>query len=398
MTPDDSAEDQGVSPAQPSPIGGQAPSAALVAMILALGVLVGYGMGWFSFKSPWNPSAGAPVLYDERLVTSVYEEASQAVVEINVATSRLSRTFAGSGFVVDDAGHIVTNHHVVDFDGDISVKLSDGRVLPATKLGTSPADDLAVLKVAAEDVAGIKPLRLADSDEVQPGQLAIAIGSPFRQFNAVTVGVVSGVGRSRGSVLNRPIPNLVQTDAALNPGNSGGPLLDAHGEVIGVNSSVQLAGGVQIGVGFAISSNTLKGVLPDLMTPGEFKRPWIGVSSPGELTPGDFAALGASVKGGVYVYQVCSGSPGDMARLRGDLHESCDITDAERATLGLGPRPNPTGRADIITAVDGIQVASVAEMVSYFNTLRPGDTVTLTVLRDDKTQEVDVTLAAWGGM
>ena len=367
---------------RPSTIGRRSPTGIIVG-VLALGLLIGYAMGWISFQSPWAVDSTPPALFDEELVTSLVEDASRAVVEISV--SRRTQNPAGrtpsiegaaSGFLVDNAGHIVTSHHVVNGADNITVHLFDGRTLQAATLGVSPADDLALLKVDPHEVAGIEPLPLADSDLLVPGQMAIAIGSPFRNFNSVSVGVVSGIGRTRASVLRRPIPNLVQTDAALNPGNSGGPLLNSSGEVIGINSSVRLVSSVQIGVGFAVPSNTLQGILPDLMVPGEIKRPWIGISGT-SLTRSMSDTLHLSVESGIYVRQVWEGSPAERARLRSD------------------PQRVPTGEGDVVTAVDGVQVASISDMVSYLNTLKPGDQVTLTIVRNKKTEQVGLTLDPW---
>ena len=383
MIPDSVPETDNESPGERAFSAAPSASAGLVIGVLALGIVVGLAMGWISFGSPESARSTPPALYDEELVTSVYEDASGAVVGISVIpqpTGGLSRTTfreeTGSGFLVDDAGHIVTNHHVVEGSGEITVQLFDGRTLPATKLGTSPADDLALLQVDPQEVAGIDPLPLADSDMSRPGQMAIAIGSPFGDLNSVTVGVVSGLGRSRPSVLLRPIPDLVQTDAALNPGNSGGPLLNSSGEVIGVNSSVRVVSSVQIGVGYAIPSNTLKDILPDLLNPGVVRRPWIGISGT-PLTRNMSVSLALPSESGIYVNRVWDGSPAQKAGLRGD------------------PRRIPSGQGDIIVAVDGNPVASFSDMVSYFNSLRPSDQVTLTILRDKETHQVDITLAEW---
>ena len=206
--------------------------------------------------------------------------------------------------------------------------------------------------------------------------MAIAIGSPFEELNSVSVGVVSGIGRSRKSVLNRPIPDLVQTDAALNPGNSGGPLLNADGEVIGVNSSVQVLSSMQVGVGFAISTKTLNSILPDLRNSEEIKRAWLGIQ--GRELDKDYAtALGVMPEKGIYVLGVCRGSPADGARL---------IADDQFSASGLG---------DIITAVDGQPLESVADLTSYLNDFRPGDRVTLTVVRRNREYRVDVGLEEW---
>ena len=359
------------------------PGGRLVATLVA-GILVGFVLGWMAFGSPWSAETAAPVLFDEKLVTSLFEKAGPAVVDVIVIprTSGFPRASgpasSGSGFLVDGEGHIVTNHHVVEDAGDITVRLSDGRELPATLLGTSRADDLALLQVAAADVAGIAHLPLADSDAVTPGEMAIAIGSPFGESNSLTVGVVSGTGRNIISDLRRPIPDLIQTDAALNPGNSGGPLLDSNGEVIGVNTSVRFVASAESGVGLAVSSNTVRSILSELMTPGEFSRPWIGISG-APITRSLSASLDLPSDTGVYVIRVWEDSPAASAKLRGD------------------DGVVPTGRGDVIIAVDGGPVISVVDMVGYFNTRRPGDTVTLTLIREDETKNVNVTLAPWMG-
>ena len=358
-------------------------SAAYVFRILVLGVALGLVIGLALFRSPWGLGGPAP-LYDEDLVTSTFEKASPAVVEIVVVPARRISQFpgatpelTGSGFIADDQGHIVTNNHVIDVPGEITVRLYDGRKVSATRLGSSPADDLAVIKIDAEAVEGITPLRLADSDAVVPGQMAIAIGSPFREVNSISVGVVSGINRSRASnELRRPIPGLVQTDAALNPGNSGGPLLNAAGEVIGVNSAVQVVSNVQIGVGYAIPSNTVADLLPDLKAGGEYKRPWLGVSGV-PLTREIADALNLTSDKGIYVNQVYRNSPAASASLKGASLRSSRL------------------KGDVILAVDGDPVESITDMVSRFNRHRPGDTIWLTIERDNQSVDINVTLASW---
>jgi len=368
---------------------GHGPSLGLVVTLIFSGMVLGLLLALFATQSPWLPRWGQAPLYDEALITALVERASPAVVEVSI--NRLTAVERGSGFLVDTEGHIVTNQHVVANPGELTVLMADGRTLEGTLLGTSRADDLAVLKVDAQEVAGIAPLSLANSDDIRLGQLAIAIGSAFAQFNSVTVGVVSGTQRSQtsrlqqgaGGTVFRPLPELVQTDAALNPGNSGGPLLDRDGRVIGVNSAVQLEGNsfdvsIQTGVGFAVSSNTLRDILPELMSPGEFLRPWLGVSSR-PLTRVQFRYLDVDVEQGVYVTLVCAGSPADISGLRGD-----------RFNL------RPSGRGDLITAIDGNPVVEVSDIVTRLNDLRPGDSVTLSVIREKQHREVDVILAPWG--
>jgi 2-alkenal reductase len=345
--------------------------------LVAFGMLLGLALAWGSFGAT-QPTA----LFDEGQVTSVFERASPAIVEIGV--SQLFSQQSGSGFFVDAEGHIVTNAHIVSMAGDVRVTLHDGRTLDATLLGSSRADDLAILQVDPDLASDIEPLRLADSDRVIPGQLAIAIGSPYENTNSVTVGVVSGRGRSQVGSLNRPVPELIQTDAALNPGNSGGPLLNSSGEAIGVVSAVQIdpsrfgtGASLQTGVGFAVSSNTVRQLLPSLLQPEEYKRPWIGILS-GPLTPSQTRVLGMPVEKGVYVSGVCRDSPAERAGLQYD-----DF------------RTVPSGRGDFITAVDGESISSVADIVEHLNTLRPGDRVDLTIIREGQEQSVGVTLDEW---
>jgi S1-C subfamily serine protease len=363
------------------PSGGGA-SRTLVVALLAIGLLFGYSLGLFSSSSSGGNTSDPTVLYDEKTVTSVFEDASPAVVQITVTLATpaggLGRpiTGSGSGFLIDREGHIVTNNHVVDGAERLTLRLSDGRTLAATRLGSSPADDLAVLQVDAEEVSGIDPLTLADSSEVRPGQLALAVGSPFQNFNSVTAGVVSGTGRGPASVLRRPIPDMIQTDAALNPGNSGGPLLNSDGEVIGVNSSIRTGSTAveDFRIGFAVPSNTLKDLLPQLLRSERVRRPWLGVSG-SSVTP----ELGESldVPRGVYIAGVFSGSPADEVGLR----------PFRAFTIG--------GRGDVITAVDGEPVESMEQIVGYFNTQGPGAEVILSIYRDANIIEVAVTLAEW---
>ena len=383
-------------PARSAPSPAKGPGARLVGvlalLVLALGMLLGYALGWVSFGLPWGSPDQRATLYDEQQVVEVFDRASPAVVEITVARSTgnlpLFQT-SGSGFLVDDDGHIVTNHHVVAGSDRITVEFHDGRELDATPLGSSPADDLAVLRVDPDQVRDIDPLDLADSDGLRPGQLAIAIGSPFRKQNSISVGVVSGVGRSEtrprdrgqesGSILQRPVADLVQTTAALNPGSSGGPLLDRNGEVIGVNSAVRIESGVQVGIGLAVPSNTVAELLPEMKAGDQVRRPWLGIRG-SELNNTSAAEMGLSVESGVYITEVMPDSPAAEAKLRGDSRPSFT---------------RPAGDGDVILAVDEEAVSSVTDIVSLLNTRRPGDRIALTVLRDNVPIRVTVILDDW---
>ena len=383
-------------PARSGPSPAKGPGARLVGvlalLVLALGMLLGYALGWVSFGLPWGSPDQRATLYDEQQVVEVFDRASPAVVEITVARSTgnlpLFQT-SGSGFLVDDDGHIVTNHHVVAGSDRITVEFHDGRELDATPLGSSPADDLAVLRVDPDQVRDIDPLDLADSDELRPGQLAIAIGSPFRKQNSISVGVVSGVGRSEtrprdrgrvsGSILQRPVADLVQTTAALNPGSSGGPLLDRNGAVIGVNSAVRIESGVQVGIGFAVPSNTVAELLPEMKAGSLVRRPWLGIRG-SALNDASAEEMGLAVESGVYITEVLPDSPAAQAKLKGDSRPSFT---------------RPAGDGDVILALDDEEVSSVTDIVSLLNMRRPGDRIALTVLRDNVPIRVTVILDDW---
>ena len=354
-------------------------SRVFVLGVAAVALLLGFALGIFSASSAGDGVGGSRALYDEDLVTSLFESASPAVVEVNVSQRAgvLQRTGSGSGFLIDDDGHIVTNHHVVRGSDAITVRLSDGRSIDATLLGSSPADDLALLQVDPSEVSGIKPLTLADSSKLKTGEMAVAIGSPFRNFNSVTVGVVSGTGRGPSSILRRPIPDMIQTDAPLNPGNSGGPLLNSSGEVIGINSSVRTGdfqGLEDFRIGFAVPSNTVRSLMPQLLLSEVVRRPWLGIS--GGSVGSDLQSP-RGLPSGIYVTRVFANSP------------------AQRAGLVPFRSLRDTATGDVITAVDGVPVGSVEDMVSYFNSRKPGDEVTLSVFRNSGSIELPVTLVEW---
>ena len=359
----------------PEAAGQSSLSRGFVVGLLALGVLLGFSIG---LLVAGGGLTGPSVLYDQDLVTELFDRASPAVVELDVSLGfGIGSGGTGSGFFVDREGRIVTSNHVVDSARTVRVRLHDGRELEATKLGNSPADDLALLQVDPAEVSDIEPLPLADSFEVVPGQMAVAIGSPFRNLNSVTVGVVSGRNRAPVSAIARPIPDMIQTDAPLNSGNSGGPLLNSSGEVIGVNSSIRTSpfqGMDEFRIGFAVPSNTLEDLLPQLIVAEEVRRPWLGISSR-PISADLMEDLG--IPSGIAIASVFNDSPAQ--------------------SIGLEPFRTVRGdiQGDVITAVDGNPVSSVDQMVSYFNTLLPGHTITLTVYRDESTIDLDATLAPW---
>jgi S1-C subfamily serine protease len=328
-------------------------------------------------------------LYDENTVTSLYAQTIPAVVEIvtvREASQNIPGPFQfnvpsqrgqGSGFFIDGEGHILTNNHVVENAKTVTVTIHNGKEVEAKVVGTDPQNDLALLEVNTSEICKINFLPLGNSDNIRPGQMAVAMGSPYGLEGSVTVGVISGLGRSLPSASSRTIVNVIQTDAAINPGNSGGPLLNSKGEVIGINTAIEAAA---ISIGFAIPINMAKLQLPVLLKGGEVKSPWLGI----EATAIDHELankLGLPVESGVYIVNIIKGSP------------------AENAGLTAGGRDSqgePTGGGDIITAVDNVPVTKVEDLLSYFNSKRPGDKVLLSVYRGDKQITVSVELGEWG--
>ena len=219
----------------------------------------------------------------------------------------------GSGFLIDNQGHILTNNHVVDGATTVQVTLTNGNTVNGKVLGTDPVDDLAVVSVDPSAVAGITPLQLGDSSLVVPGQMAIAIGNPLGYTDSITVGVISGLNRSIFSGSN--LRGMLQTDAAINPGNSGGPLLDDQGMVIGINTAAEIGATGADGMGFAIPSNLAAKLLPDLIAGKTVTRPWLGISGTA-LTQATASTLGLSVNKGVYVVSVVANSPAEKAGLK----------------------------------------------------------------------------------
>ena len=372
------------------------------------GVAVGFGFAWVLFTAFGQESDDfssrfttfgqngeeLPPLYDEKIVRTVFDTASPSIVEVKtvVQFGRRIGEGSGSGFFVDDQGHIITSDHVVEGAREITVRLNDGRELSAVKLGHSQHDDLALLRVDPAAVADIRPLPFADSDQVSIGEMAIAIGSPYENYNSLSLGIVSGKERSESGIqradsytggIRRTITDLIQTDAALNPGNSGGPLLNAEGEVIGVNSSVRVQSGVQRGVGFAVASNTVMQILDELMEPGEFTRPWIGLNGFDvedlQVEPG---RLG--VDSGVYVVKTCEGGPAELAGVKDDYL-------AVIMTRGR----EISGRGDVVTGLNGKPVETWPDLLSSVNDLEVGDRVTLDLVRNGDPMQIDITLAKW---
>jgi S1-C subfamily serine protease len=332
--------------------------------------------------------SSAPESSLETRIERVYDSTAPAVVNVtseivvqNFLMQAVPEEGTGSGFVYDTAGHIVTNYHVVADAESISVALAAGGVYSATVIGQDPSSDLAVLSIDADDLPA--PLPVGDSDKLRVGQFVMAIGNPFGLQRTLTVGVISALSRVIESPDSRFIGEAIQTDAAVNPGNSGGPLLDLDGNVIGINAQIESPSGTSAGIGFAISASTVRRVVPQLIAEGHYQHPWMGIK-PLDLTPSRAQVLrdaGGEVPldEGMLVVEVVDGSGAARAGIRGG------DTPVQVGTVSI-----PLG-GDIITAVDGRKMSSLQDLTVYLETEKQvGDNIDVTVLRDG--QELTITV------
>jgi S1-C subfamily serine protease len=316
---------------------------------------------------------------DEKNTIAVFREVSPSVVYIttievqrNLFTLNLYEIpkGTGSGFIWDQEGRIVTNFHVIADANRIEVTLADHTTWKAALVGAAPDRDLAVLQISAP-AGKLRPIMVGESDGLQVGQKVFAIGNPFGLDQTLTTGVVSALGREIRSMTNRTIHNVIQTDAAINPGNSGGPLLDSAGRLIGINTMILSRSGTNSGVGFAVPVQEINRVVPQIIRHGKMFRPGLGISVANERLVRE---LGLE---GVLVLRVESGSSADKAGLRG--------TQQVRGGLILG---------DIILAVNGVRIADYNKLRDEVEKYQVGDSVTLTLLRDNRQVEVAVVLEA----
>lgn len=323
---------------------------------------------------------------EEELVTRAYSLAEPAVVNIETRGFRESffwgvtpQEGSGSGFVYDDQGHIVTNYHVIENASRITINFSDGTTEVGQLVGADPSTDLAVLQ--AEVPPGIDPLTLGEPGHLRVGQRAIAIGNPFGRFQrTLTVGVISALERNiemeNGKVLRR----MIQTDAAINRGNSGGPLLDSYGRVIGVTSAIYTPTGGSVGVGLAIPVDTLYRVLPVIIEKGYYPYPWLGAVGY-SITPDLADRLDLPVTSGILVARVYRDSPAGLAGIRGANRQV--LVGRYRILIG----------GDIITAIEGQPVQSADDLEAFLaEKAKPGQTVSIDILRDGQRQTVSATL------
>jgi S1-C subfamily serine protease len=324
---------------------------------------------------------------DVRL-SALYDRVSPGVVAIQVTTQQGAGL--GSGFVYDQQGDIVTNYHVVESAQNMEVDFPSGLKVQGKVLGTDLDSDLAVVKVDVPS-GQLVPLIMGDSDQVKVGQGVVAIGNPFGYYGTMTYGIVSAKGRTLDSIRQSPdggsfeAGDIIQTDAAINPGNSGGPLLNLNGEVIGMNRAIQTTGltasgePTNSGIGFAVSANIIKRVVPSLIKNGTFDYPYLGISALPQVSLADQEVLGLDRSTGAYISEVVPGGPADKAGLKGGSRAT-NVTNLEAG-------------GDLIIAVDGHPVQVFGDVLSYLMTSKsPGDQVTFSILRNNVQKEVVVTL------
>lgn len=321
---------------------------------------------------------------DEGENIRIYEDAGRSVV--NIVSSTVSYDFfynpipstgSGSGVIVDRAGHIVTNYHVIEGARELSVTLFDGTKFAAEVVGTDPGNDLAVIIIKAPE-GKLKPVSFGDSAVLKVGQKALAIGNPFGLDKTLTVGIISSLGRTMRATNGRLIREVIQTDAAINPGNSGGPLLNSDGKLIGVNTAIFSPVGGSIGIGFAIPANTVKRILPELIEKGYVRRPWLGISGQ-SIDERDAELLGLD-SAGILIADIYKGSPAHKAGLKGSTRN-----------IRIGNIIIASG-GDLITAVNGRVLKTMDEFNEIMDSSEVGATITVKILRDGKVRSITVHL------
>jgi S1-C subfamily serine protease len=381
-------------------------SALLGGLIVAVFGWIAIAAGWIQSDGDTTTTVEAPLTApvdaksedgDSNTVNQIYKAdgAGVAFIESQLAPQK-SESFnpffgepepesggvaTGSGFVIDEEGHLLTNNHVVEGAEKVTVKLSDSdETYEAEVVGTDPGMDLALLKVDAP-AKDLHPLHLGRSSDLEVGDPVVAIGNPFGLERTVTSGIVSALQRQIQAPNGFSISHVIQTDAAINPGNSGGPLINAAGEVIGINSQIATGGGGggNVGIGFAIPIDTIRAELDQLKATGEVEHAYIGIQG-GTITPDLAKAVNLPVEEGVLVQSVVPDGPADKAGIEGGN---------TAATIG-GTEVRLGG--DIITEANGKKVESMDELVEAIGRSKPGDELELTILRGGDEKSVDVTL------
>jgi S1-C subfamily serine protease len=325
------------------------------------------------------------LLPEERISVNVYEKVNRSVVNITTLMVRADFLFrevpqegAGSGSVLDTAGHVLTNFHVIDGAKQVQVTLHNGNTYDGKLIGQDPMNDIAVLKIDAP-IEELIPVSLGDSSRLRVGQKIYAIGNPFGLERTMTTGIVSSLNRSLPSRSGRMMKQIIQLDAALNRGNSGGPLLNTRGELIGMNTAIASSTGENTGVGFAIPSNTLVRVVPLLIRDGRIIRPDLGITRVMET------------ENGLLVATLAEQGPAELAGIKGFtiVKES-----RRRGPFVYEQARIDRNTADLIVACDGEKVKNVDDLLGIVEAKRPGDSVTLSIVREGRPQDVVVRLVA----
>jgi S1-C subfamily serine protease len=370
------------------------PSSAGAWLLLLMVLIAGAIAGWLVSRAVWNHESrtvGAeprPVnprgsLSDEEQSTiQIFKQTNPSVVFINTV-SQQTDVFtgdvrevplgAGSGFIWDKAGHVVTNFHVVTNSSGAQVTLSDHKAYPARVIGVSPSNDLAVLEIAAP-ADRLRPILIGSSHDLQVGQQVLAIGDPFGLDQTLTTGIVSALGRTIRSPAGNAISNVIQTDAPINPGNSGGPLVDSSGRLIGVNAAIVSPSGSNAGIGFAIPVDTVNRIVPQLIKNGQVIRPKTGLEFSDRLSQIICSQMGVR---GVLIIHVKPDSPAAAAGLRGTRQVQGEIEPG-----------------DVILKVGDVAVSNSEQFYAALEDYKPGDVINLQIYRDGRTQIVPVKLEA----
>lgn len=321
----------------------------------------------------------------ERLINNVYLRDSNAVV--NLTDGRVT----GSGFIIDQQGHIITNNHVAGEMQEIQITFADRSFTTGTLVGTFPEGDIAVVRVDSLP-EGVQPVELGDSAQLQVGQIAIAIGSPLGLQQTVTSGIVSALNRSITDIdptvdPGSSLQGLIQTDASINPGNSGGPLFDSRGRVIGMNTLIATRNEGNVGLGFAVPVNRIKRVAQQIIETGQYRRPLIGATVR-EILPQIARRANLPTTSGVMLAELSPGGPSEQAGLRG-------ATEGIQVQLSDGQVIEYPVNGDIIIGVNNQPVRTLGDLRNVLETeADPGDTVTITFLRDGREQQTQLTLGS----
>ena len=319
-----------------------------------------------------------PIDTDNLILTQLYNRTRDSVVLISVRTPTGDGT--GSGFVYDKEGRIITNNHVVEEATSIDVTFLDGSISEAELVGRDPYSDMAVIQVDLPSER-LEPVKLGDSSDLLVGETVVAIGNPFGLANTMTLGIVSAVGRQASAPGNYVIVDVIQTDAAINPGNSGGPLLNLRGEVIGMNTWILSDTGQFSGIGFAVPSDTIQREIDSLIESGTYQHPWIGIVGR-EMTPDIAEAMGLDRDTrGTLVIELSEAGPAEEAGLQGG--DTPTTIDGVPVSIG----------GDVIIGADGKTMNSFYDLIFYVSRYKkPGDVLTLTVIRDREIIDIDLTL------